>query len=107
MPAQAIQDELNDQVRKWGIDIQKVELSEIKILKQPESGSNTAVGSILKGLGMKADPDYPTPKEFVRATHGLPEETAPKPSASMVGNAANHVSAMGCMPPPEIPQGKH
>ena len=47
-PAAEIQDELNLQVRKWGIDVQKVELSEPKILKQPENGSNTAVGSILK-----------------------------------------------------------
>ena len=47
-----IQNELNLQVRKWGLDVQKVELSEPKVLKQPESGSNnaTAVGSILKGF---------------------------------------------------------
>ena len=51
-PAAEIQDELNLQVRKWGIDVQKVELSEPKVLKQPESGSNNtpAVGSILKGF---------------------------------------------------------
>lgn len=89
-----------------------MELSEIKILKQPESSSNSAVGSILKGLGMKEDPAYPTPKEFVRATHGLAEwPTEPSSKTTVVnginaGNpAANHVSAMGCMPPPEIPQG--
>ena len=62
------------QVRQWGIDVQKVELSDPKILKQPENSSNSAVGSILKGLGMKSDPKYPTPEEFVRLTHGGPEE---------------------------------
>ena len=47
-----IQNELNSQVRKWGLDVQKVELSDPKVLKQPESGSNNtpAVGSILKGF---------------------------------------------------------
>lgn len=73
-PAAEIQDEINLQVRKWGIDVQKVELSEPKILKQPESGSNSAVGTILKGLGMKSEAKYPTPQEFVRITHGLAEE---------------------------------
>ena len=55
-PEQEILDEINDQVRKWGINVHSVKLSETKILKQPDSGSNTAVGSILKGLGMKGDP---------------------------------------------------
>ena len=63
-PAAEIQDEINLQVRQWGIDVQKVELSEPKVLKQPENGGNSAVGSILKGLGMKSDPKYPTPEEF-------------------------------------------
>jgi len=72
-PAAEIQDEINLQVRQWGIDVQKVELSEPKILKQPENGGNSAVGSILKGLGMKSDPKYPTPEEFVRLTHGIEE----------------------------------
>jgi len=82
-----IQDEINLQVRKWGIDIQKVDLSEPKVLKQPENGGNTAVGSILKGLGMKSDPKYPTPEEFVRVSHGLEDEN---------GKALpSHVSALG------------
>ena len=70
-PETEIVDELNDQVRKWGIDVHSVKLSETKVLKQPESGSNSAVGSILKGLGMKDDPKYPTPQEFVSTTYGL------------------------------------
>ena len=61
-------------MRQWGIDVQKVELSDPKILKQPENSSNSAVGSILKGLGMKSDPKYPTPEEFVRLSHGGGEE---------------------------------
>ena len=67
--------------------MQKVELSEPKVLKQPENGSSTAVGSILKGLGMKSDPKYPTPEEFVRVSHGLEDES---------GKALpTHVSALG------------
>ena len=60
------------------------------------------------GLGMKEDPDYPTPQEFVRATHGLEND---KPSTTTITGlpadnpAANHVSAMNCMPPPQIPEG--
>jgi len=116
-PAQAIQDDLNDQVRKWGIDVHKVELSNPKILKQPESSSNSAVGSILKGLGMKGEPEYPSPEEFVRASHGLETEgTGGGTSSKAVGPASsggapasvdlsNHVSAFSCLPPPEIPQG--
>ena len=65
-----IQDELNDQVRKWGIDVQKVELSSVKIMKPPESGSTTAVGSILRGLGVKRDEKYLTQQDVVRASHG-------------------------------------
>ncbi len=70
-------------VRKWGINVHSVKLSEAKILKQPESGSNAAVGSILKGLGMKNDAKYPSPSEFVRATHGFEEQ---QPTASMLGS---------------------
>jgi len=108
MSSQVIQDELNCQVRKWGIDVQRVELSGVKVLKEAENSSSAAVGSILKGLGMKEDPEYPTPQEFVRATHGLEND---KPSTTTITGlpadnpAANHVSAMGCMPPPQIPEG--
>ena len=98
-PAQAIQDELNDQVRKWGIDVHRVDLSDPKVLKQPESGSNAAVGSILKGLGMKGETAYPTPEEFVKAAHGLEVE------GKNADPTATHVSAMSCLPPPEVPPG--
>ena len=107
MPSQIIQDDLNNQVRKWGIDVQRVELSNVKVLKQAENSSSAAVGSILKGLGMKEDPEYPTPQEFVRATHELPDEKSSSKSTgtSFSNSTASHVSAMGCVPPPEIPPG--
>jgi hypothetical protein len=106
--SQLIQDDLNNQVRKWGIDVQRVELSNVKVLKEAENSSSAAVGSILKGLGMKDDPDYPTPQEFVRATHGFTDEKRPTPQSVPPANPADsHVSAMNCMPLPEIPEGKH
>jgi len=86
-PAAEIQDEINLQVRQWGIDVQKVELSEPKVLKAPENGGNSAVGSILKGLGMKNDPKYPTPEEFVRLTHGMGDEGAQQ-STTMITDLA-------------------
>ena len=94
-PATEIQDEINLQVRQWGIDVQKVELSEPKILKQSENGGNSAVGSILKGLGMKKDPEYPTPQEFVRLTHGLDE--APPQNALPGGGADMNISLLQMM----------
>lgn len=69
--SQVIQDDLNAQVRKWGIDVRLVALSEIKILKQPDDSNNSAMSTILKGIGMKGESKYPTPSEFVRASHGL------------------------------------
>ncbi len=83
---------LSIKVRKWGIDVHKVELSEPKVLKQPENGGTSAVGSILKGLGVKSDPKYPTPEEFVRASHGLDEQgRSPSSfvSAASLGLGAN------------------
>lgn len=73
-PEEEIKDEINCQVRKWGIDVHSVRLSEAKVLKQPDSSGNSAVGSILKGLGMKGDTPYPTPQEFARAAHGFGEQ---------------------------------
>ena len=83
---QKIQDDLNDQVRKWGIDVQKVELSTVKILKYPENGSTTAVGSILKGLGVKRDGEYQTQTDVLRASHGLSEPSRKKPELEDTDN---------------------
>merc|ERR1712008_162207 len=110
-PATEIQGEINLQVRQWGIDIQKVELSEPKILKQSDNGGNSAVGSILKSLGMKKDPEYPTVQEFVRVSHGLDE--APQQSAlpdmntsmlQMMSNMGAQTSGVpGIIVPPDVP----
>ena len=66
---------------------------------------------------MKGEPEYPSPEEFVRASHGLETEgTGGGSSSKVVGPASsggappsvdlsNHVSAFSCLPPPEIPQG--
>jgi hypothetical protein len=35
--------------------VHKVELSEPKILKQPDTGENSAMSSFLRGLGVKGD----------------------------------------------------
>ena len=95
--ASEIQDEMNLQVRKWGLDVQKVELSEPKVLKQPENGGNTAVGSILKGLGMKSDTKFPTPEEFVHSSYGIENENSSKASELGVGGANMNVSLLQMM----------
>ena len=95
--AAEIQDELNLQVRQWGIDVQKVELSDPKILKQPENSSHSAVGSILKGLGMKDDPKYPTPEEFVKLTHGSGVEEESSGSQTTVMPPDMNVSLLQMM----------
>lgn len=110
IPAQAILDELNDQVRKWGIDVHSVALSEPKVLKQAENSSTVAVGSILKSLGMKQESNYPTPQEFVRATHGLEGDDGSTATKSVVpgvsvGTSGGYVSASCCVVPPEVPSG--
>ena len=104
-PETEIVDELNDQVRKWGIDVQNVKLSDVKVLKQPESGSDSAVGSILKGLGMKDDPKYPTPQEFVSTTYGLDGKEGKSASlltgltAPVGAGGSSQAAATGALPP--------
>ena len=100
---------MNDQVRKWGIDVQKVELSTAKVLKHADNTGSNAMGSLLKGLGKKSDQEYPTPQEFVRAAHGLPEEKSCLVSTdkSLANPAANDVPAMDSVPATEIPKGLH
>ena len=103
--AQKIQDELNNQVRKWGIDVQKVDLSTAKILKYPDAGSTTAVGSILKGLGVMRDKEYLTTEDVVRESHGLSDKncslsSAGKPSGENENN-------MEFITPSEAEKGKN
>jgi hypothetical protein len=49
------------------------------------------MGSILKGLGVKGDPKYPTPEEFVRASHGFDDSNRGSNfvSASTLGLGGN------------------
>ncbi len=95
-PESEILDEINAQVRKWGINVHSVALSETKVLKQPESGSNSAVGSILKGLGVKSDPKFPSPQEFIRSATGGNEGEQLQPTASLLGDvAAQHLGGSG------------
>jgi len=77
-----------------------VDLSEPKILKQPENGGTAAVGSILKGLGVKSEMKFPTPEEFVRSSHGLGGEESGKSvpgfvSASALGLGGGFPSPQG------------
>ena len=88
IPAQCIQEEMNNQVRKWGIDIQRVELSTAKILKQAGNNSGSTMVSILKGKG---EQEFPTPKEFIQASQGLSEENSSSMAASRpVGNPGTY-----------------
>ena len=81
--------ELNKQVRKWGLIIRCVSLSEIKVLKQPEAMPGTGgMGKLLQGLGLAPPPPtaptkpkehdlaagpgaagYPSPLEFARKAY--------------------------------------
>ena len=103
MSAQKIQDELNNQVRKWGIDVQKVDLSTAKILKHPDSGSTTAVGSILKGLGVGRDKEYLTPQDVVRASHGLSDQNCH--SSSVAKQSEEDGNMMDCITPSQAEKG--
>ena len=80
--ANEIMKELNKQVRKWGLIIRCVSLSEIKVLKQPEAMPGTGgMGKLLQGLGLAPPPPpvnktkeqpgagYPSPLEFARSAY--------------------------------------
>ena len=61
---QEIMAEMNKQVRKWGMDIRCVSLSETKVLKMPEP--NSGLNSLLQNFGVTEPIPYPTPMEFAR-----------------------------------------
>lgn len=83
--ANEITKEFNKQVRKWGLIIRCVSLSEIKVLKQPEAIPGVGgVGKLLQGLGLTPPTAssggnannntqeqlvFPSPLEFVRNTY--------------------------------------
>merc|ERR1719270_2020520 len=64
LAAEKIKNDLNQQVRKWGVDIRDVILSEPRLLKKPEERS--ALGPVLQNLGLKDEQDFPSPEQFVR-----------------------------------------
>lgn len=68
---QRILEDLNIQVRKWGVDIRSVVLSEPKVLKKPEDRS--AMGPILQNMGLKEAQDFPSPEQFIRNNFGCGE----------------------------------
>ena len=47
---------------------------------------------------MKDDPEYPTPQEFVRSTHGFEEQ----PTASMLGTVGGMASSLGAHGMPNV-----
>merc|ERR1712038_1028810 len=51
--ASEIMADLNRQVRKWGLDVRCVSLSEAKVLKKPEG--NNGIAPLLQSLGMKEE----------------------------------------------------
>ena len=67
MATETIKDDLNQQVRKWGIDIREVYLSDPRLLKKPEERS--ALGPVLQNLGLKDEQEFPSPEQFVRGDY--------------------------------------
>jgi len=80
MCANEIMKDLNQQIRKWGLIVRCVSLSEVKVLKQPEA--MPGMGKLLAGLGLtggkpkpKEEIPFPTPMEFARSAYKDKEET--------------------------------
>jgi len=67
LAAETIKDDLNLQVRKWGIDIREVYLSDPRLLKKPDEKS--ALGPVLQNLGLKDEQEFPSPEQFVRGDY--------------------------------------
>ena len=67
LAAETIKDDLNLQVRKWGIDIREVYLSDPRLLKKPDERS--ALGPVLQNLGLKDEQEFPSPEQFVRGDY--------------------------------------
>merc|ERR1719244_600859 len=79
MCANEIMKELNKQIRKWGLIIRCVSLSEVKVLKQPEA--MPGMGKLLSGLGLtggqqkqKEEIPFPSPMEFARSAYSGEKE---------------------------------
>lgn len=84
MCANEIMKDLNKQIRKWGLIIRCVSLSEIKVLKQPEA--MPGMGKLLSGLGLtggqpkpKEEIPFPSPMEFARSAYSGENEEPNRP----------------------------
>lgn len=71
MASQKILTDLNLQVRKWGLDIRLVSLSDPKVLKKPEERS--VMGPILQNMGLKQEQAFPSPEQFIKNNFGCGE----------------------------------
>jgi len=85
--AQKILDDLNHQVRKWGIDIRKVSLSDPKVLKKPEDKS--VLGPVLQNMGLKQEQQFPSPEQFIRNNFGT--ENSDESDAAALNQLASAV----------------
>ena len=87
MAAEKIKDDLNNQVRKWGIDIREVTLSEPRLLKKPDEKS--ALAPVLQNLGLKDEQEFPSPEQFVRGNYN--QKTSDESDAEALNKVTNMI----------------
>ena len=85
MAAEKIKDDLNNQVRKWGIDIREVTLSEPRLLKKPDEKS--ALAPVLQNLGLKDEQEFPSPEQFIRGNYN--QKTSDESDAEALNKVNN------------------
>jgi len=90
LAAEKIKDDLNQQVRKWGIDIREVSLSDARLLKKPEEKS--ALAPVLQNLGLKDEQAFPSPEQFVRGDYR--QNTSDESDAEALNKLASAVGGM-------------
>ena len=97
MAAEKIKDDLNNQVRKWGIDIREVTLSEPRLLKKPDEKS--ALAPVLQNLGLKDEQEFPSPEQFVRGNYN--QKTSDESDAEAL-NKVNNIIYISLILPSHI-----
>ena len=90
LAAEKIKNELNQQVRKWGIDIREVSLSDARLLKKPDEKS--ALAPVLQNLGLKDEQAFPSPEQFVRGDYK--QNTSDENDAEALNKLASAVGGM-------------
>jgi len=90
MAAEDIQNLMNEQVRKWGIDTRQVTLSDPKVLKKPEGKS--ALNPILQNLGLRDEKEFPSPQQFVQMQFTGENDEDKDPNADAINTLAGAVS---------------